>query len=126
MRDSMLQLTTQETGNFIQAARERVAKHNIHAIDTVRIRCEVNAIITERQHREDAVGDGFREDMAEKYPYLSSKAPLLFKEAVEGLNTTETLRRTGEILDVLDSARRLGQSPMECAVRAKETIMRST
>jgi hypothetical protein len=114
-------LTDAEKENFIREAKERVKKHNIHAVDTDQIRREVLAIAEER--RASGTGEAFSSRMGETYPYLKKHVPLLFKEATEGADVTDTIQRSEEILGIIERARRLNQTPLDCAMAAERTIM---
>jgi len=117
-------MTEVDKDSIIGAARDRVAKHDIHRIDTARLLADVEGILMERSRQPGAEPSRFSEEMTQRFPYLSSNAPLLFKEAVQSVSPEETLRNTRTITGVIDSARTLGQGPTECAIRVNAAFAR--
>ena len=108
--------------------KREIEKNDIYRLDTDKVRSEVEGLIRERRQRNRAneTDGAFATRMAERFSYLHKQVPLLFNEALETRDMQACWRKTNALLGALETSRRLGENPIQSAVRAEKTIVFGT
>jgi hypothetical protein len=110
--------------SLISAHNERIARSDIHRIDTRRIRSEVDGLLTDRTSWNKSSEDrtAFAGRVQGKYRYLQERVPLLFDVAIDS-EPTQTRSMVELLLTNIETARLRGDTAEKCNTQVEKDLL---
>jgi hypothetical protein len=110
--------------SLIKARNERIARSDIHRIDTGRVRTDVAGLLADRKSWDRSSEDraAFMGRVQGKYPYLQERVPLLFDVAVDS-EPEKTRSMLELLLTNIELARMRGDSAEKCNTQVEKDLL---
>ena len=110
--------------SLIKAQNERIAKSDIHRIDTGRVRAEVDGILRDRKSWNTPSEDraAFADRIRGKYRYLQERVPLLFDVAIDS-EPVQTRSMLELLLTNIELARLRGDTAEKCNTQVEKDLL---